>query len=170
MADRIRQIMNLTHCCLVTPSGDIDLGRHWLMQKLGDGTKGVLPGPMLTGDKPLAGPVMVSLPTHICFTLPQWVKCACILGPLHWRHERQAVSNHRRFCCLFNSLLSLRTQTTSKLCITGHLWGETIGYRLIPTQRTSKTKRVMMSWCEISRLGGNTNASPFWNYWIMMGK
>ena len=26
------------------------------------------------GDKPLSGPMMVRLPTHICFTQPQWVK------------------------------------------------------------------------------------------------
>ena len=28
------------------------------------------------GDKPLSGPMMVSLPTHICVTRPQWVKKA----------------------------------------------------------------------------------------------
>ena len=27
-----------------------------------------------SGDKPLSEPMMVSLPTHICVTLPQWVK------------------------------------------------------------------------------------------------
>ena len=27
------------------------------------------------GDKPLSEPMMVSLPTHICVTRPQWVKC-----------------------------------------------------------------------------------------------
>ena len=26
------------------------------------------------GDKPLSGPMLVRLPTHICVTLPQWVK------------------------------------------------------------------------------------------------
>ena len=26
------------------------------------------------GDKPLSGPMMVRLPTHICVTLPQWVQ------------------------------------------------------------------------------------------------
>ena len=29
------------------------------------------------GGKPLSEPMMVSLPTHICFTLPQWVKNCC---------------------------------------------------------------------------------------------
>ena len=28
-----------------------------------------------SGDKPLSEPVMVSLPTHICVTRPQWVNC-----------------------------------------------------------------------------------------------
>ena len=28
-----------------------------------------------SGDKPLSEPMVVSLPTHICVTLPQWVKC-----------------------------------------------------------------------------------------------
>ena len=28
-----------------------------------------------SGDKPLSEPMMVSLPTHICVTRPQWVKC-----------------------------------------------------------------------------------------------
>ena len=28
----------------------------------------------LAGDKPLSEPIMVSLPTHICVTRPQWVK------------------------------------------------------------------------------------------------
>ena len=28
----------------------------------------------LPGDKPLSGPMMVRLPTHICVTRPQWVK------------------------------------------------------------------------------------------------
>ena len=29
-----------------------------------------------SGDKPLSGPMMVRLPTHICVTRPQWVKLA----------------------------------------------------------------------------------------------
>ena len=30
------------------------------------------------GDKPLSEPMMVSLESHICVTLPQWVKCICL--------------------------------------------------------------------------------------------
>ena len=32
------------------------------------------------GDKPLSEPMMVSLPTHICITRPQWVA-----GQFHWK-------------------------------------------------------------------------------------
>ena len=34
-----------------------------------------------SGDKPLSEPTMVSLPTHICVTRPQWVKISMLLGP-----------------------------------------------------------------------------------------
>ena len=33
----------------------------------------------LPGDKPLSGPMLVRLPTHICVTRPQWVKSLCHL-------------------------------------------------------------------------------------------
>ena len=32
------------------------------------------------GDKPLSGPMRVSLVTHICVTWPQWVKIKCYIG------------------------------------------------------------------------------------------
>ena len=37
------------------------------------------------GDKPLSGPMMVRLPTHICVTRPQWVKLQCSMG---WCNRR----------------------------------------------------------------------------------
>ena len=37
-----------------------------------------------SGDKPLSEPMMVSLPTHICVTRPQWVKG-------HWMRENTDV-------------------------------------------------------------------------------
>ena len=49
------------------------------------------------GDKPLSEPMMVKLPTHICVTRPEWVKCSytvtwsnsrlvckCVASPLMW--------------------------------------------------------------------------------------
>ena len=35
-------------------------------------------------DKPLSEPMMVSLPTHICVTRPQWVNDVISCLPLHW--------------------------------------------------------------------------------------
>ena len=37
-----------------------------------------------SGDKPLSGPMMVRLPTHICVTRPQWVKWH--LGDFPWHY------------------------------------------------------------------------------------
>ena len=36
------------------------------------------------GDKPLSGPMMVRLLTHICVTRPQWVRCVCVRGWVGW--------------------------------------------------------------------------------------
>ena len=36
------------------------------------------------GDKPLSEPRMENLVTHICVTLPQWVKVSTHLQPFHW--------------------------------------------------------------------------------------
>ena len=45
-----------------------------------------------SGDKPLSEPMMVSLPTHICVTRPQWVKetweYGCIfITSAHWQWD-----------------------------------------------------------------------------------
>ena len=53
-----------------------------------------------SGDKPLSEPMMVSLPTHICVTRPQWVNSLYILiidkspklfiiGPLRWESTEE---------------------------------------------------------------------------------
>ena len=36
------------------------------------------------GDKPLSGPMMLRLPTHICVTRPQWVKWGTLVFLTHW--------------------------------------------------------------------------------------
>ena len=36
------------------------------------------------GDKPLSQPMLVSLPTHICVTRPQWVKQLCAIRYVHY--------------------------------------------------------------------------------------
>ena len=42
-----------------------------------------------TGDKPLSEPMMVSLPTHICVTQPQWVKKHFHKGKCIWKCHLQ---------------------------------------------------------------------------------
>ena len=53
--------------------------------------------------------------------------------PLLWRHnERDGASKHRRLNCLLNRFFRRRSKKTSKLHITGFLWGESTGHRWIP--------------------------------------
>ena len=53
-----------------------------------------------SGDKPLSEPMMISLPTHICVTRPQWVK-------LQWRIRRKSTTDYNKtqqttkFACIF---------------------------------------------------------------------
>ena len=42
------------------------------------------------GNKPLSEPMMVSFPTHICVTRPQWVKCS-----FWWRYKLHSGLDHR---------------------------------------------------------------------------
>ena len=42
------------------------------------------------GDKPLSGPVMVSLLTHMCITRPQWVKCLVATIPVR-KGQREVI-------------------------------------------------------------------------------
>ena len=43
-------------------------------------------------------------------------------------HERHYGSCHRQLDCMFNNLLGLTAKATSKLYITGPLWGGSTGY------------------------------------------
>ena len=45
-----------------------------------------------SGDKPLSEPMMVRLPTHICVTLPQWVKYSVTQLNLTWDQGHVSVS------------------------------------------------------------------------------
>ena len=42
-----------------------------------------------SGDKSLSEPMMVSLPTHICVTRPQWVKAKCRQRMYHFTERRK---------------------------------------------------------------------------------
>ena len=55
-----------------------------------------------------------------------------------YSHEYHIVSNHRQFGCLFNSLFSLTTKTTSKLHITDPLC-----HRWIPSPRVGNAESVL---------------------------
>ena len=53
--------------------------------------------------------------------------------PLQWLYnERDGVSNHRRLICLLNRLFRCASKETSKLRVTGLLWGEFTCDRWIP--------------------------------------
>ena len=51
-----------------------------------------------SGDKPLSEPMMISLPTHICVTLPQWVKSS---------HRRDAITHAYHVYYMSSALLAL---------------------------------------------------------------
>ena len=53
--------------------------------------------------------------------------------PSQWRHNgRDGVSNHQPYGCLLNCLFKALMKETSKLRVTGPLWGEFTGDQLIP--------------------------------------
>ena len=52
-----------------------------------------------SGDKPLSVPMMVSLPTHICVTRPQWVKC--LLGVINPMMMLIATTDNRIVCEIY---------------------------------------------------------------------
>ena len=54
------------------------------------------------GDKPLSEPMMVSLPTHICVTRPQWAKTLLII------HQAMRVAASLSYC---TTVLTLRKQS-----------------------------------------------------------
>ena len=71
------------------------------------------------GDKLLSEPMMVSLPTHICVSRPQWVKTHYQLhlslaefGMIGRLHQHQQGPNHCQLNCLFKSFFRLTTKKT----------------------------------------------------------
>ena len=67
--------------------------------------------------------------------------------PLQWRHnEHDGVSNHPPHIHLLNRLFRHRSKKTSKLRVTGLLWGEFSGDRWIPAQRASNAENVSIWW------------------------
>ena len=50
------------------------------------------------GNKPLSEPMMVSLPTHICVTQPQWVKVCCL--------QLVTILSKECFMCIHNEIIT----------------------------------------------------------------
>ena len=65
------------------------------------------------GDKPLSEPMVVRLPTHICVTRPQWVKCAiqlpCLIrvvfSNLHRIQVKEKKHKHKIHPCKYPASL-----------------------------------------------------------------
>ena len=85
------------------------------------------------GAKPLSEPMMVSLPTHICVTWPQWVKGEQLptkfTGTVMSHAHTHMISNHRQrkplATWLFVEQLRVTPKKASKVlvvCFTGPLW------------------------------------------------
>ena len=63
--------------------------------------------------------------------------------PLQWRHnERDGVSNYQPHDCLLKRLFRHRSKKTSKLRVTGLLWGEFTGDRWIPRTKRPVTRKM----------------------------
>ena len=51
------------------------------------------------GDKPLSGPMMVRLLTHICVTRPQWVNCPIVQGGTDAEQFLMGIQHHVGISC-----------------------------------------------------------------------
>ena len=61
-------------------------------------------------------------------------------------HVHHGISNHWPFDCLFNHLLWLSSEATSKASTTGPLCGESTSDHGFPTQRVNNGEKVFISW------------------------
>ena len=110
------------------------------------------------GDKPLSGPMIVRLPTHICVTRPQWVNSLHqnrVTIPLNngvnYSAPRYQVQNchisHERFshCSMFSELM-MTSSNENIFRVTGHLCGEFTGQRWIPRTKASDAELWCFLW------------------------
>ena len=81
-------------------------------------------------------------------------------------HDRRGVSNNQSLDCLSNSLFKLTSKETSKACVTGLLWGKSMGDRWIPITKGSNVENVSMCWHHHD----STHFDPFYGdmdmYWV----
>ena len=62
-----------------------------------------------------------------------WIDTGDIVPALQWRHTGgDGISNYKPHQCLLNRLFRRWSKKTSKLRVTGFLWGEFTGHRWIP--------------------------------------
>ena len=66
---------------------------------------------------------------------------------LQWRHnDRDGVSNHLRFDCLFSRLLRRRSKKISKLRVTGLCAGNSVVTDEFPAQKVSNADNASIGW------------------------
>ena len=66
-----------------------------------------------SGDKPLSEPMMISLPTHICVTRPQWVKTS---------HTIETYFSVQQFCHQVFSCFTIKCKWNSRRTSNASLW------------------------------------------------
>ena len=59
-------------------------------------------------------------------------------------HERHGVSNHWQLLCLLNNLFKPYSKTTSKVCITGPLWGDDFPHKRPVSRKCFHV--ILLSW------------------------
>ena len=80
---------------------------------------------------------VISLSNHAWTKLNQYQTKPTIHIITVKSHEHHCISNHQHLNCLFNSLFRLTPMETSKLCITGPMWGESTHNWWFRSQRAS---------------------------------
>ena len=87
-----------------------------------------------SSDKPLSEPMMVSLPTHICVTRPQWFNTS---------HTDSSVVS----CCFYFFYGNMMTSSNGNIFLaTGHLCGELTDHRWIPCTKASNAELWCFLW------------------------
>ena len=83
---------------------------------------------------------------HVAGDIFKRIQCKSSYS-LQWRHnERDSVSNHQPYDCLFNCLFRRRSKKTSKLRATGLCMGNSPVTSEFPTQRASNAENISIWW------------------------
>ena len=79
------------------------------------------------------------------------------VNALQWHHMAVKASQITRNDCLLNRLFKLTTTKTSRLCITGYLWGESTVYRWVSLTKDSN-KESLSCCCHAQEISISNNA------------